>query len=240
MNKHIVSRSLVAGALACGIVAATPLASGASTTSTTTSSDSGAGFTALKKIVEVELQFRQAQLAKLTGEVNGSITISPSDRAALQVDLAAETSGIDALAAKVPGDTTLAELKADAKSMVDGYRVFVVMSPKTHCTLASDTETYVAQKIQGLEPDLQAAINAAAGRGIDVAPAQAAYEALVSEVVAAQSAVSGVSAGCLATTPSGWPGNGSVFKAARVSLTAGRADLVSARADITTILEDIK
>ncbi len=254
MNRPLLTRSLMVGAVAAGLVVATPLAAGAAAGVSTTpkstsntsgsnnsgSNNSGARFDVLRSILEGALSLRQAQLSSLTGEVNGSMTLTASDKAELQSELASETAGIDSLASKVPNDTTFAELKADSTAMVTDYRVFVVMSPKTHCTLAADTETAIAQRMQGLEPQLQAAINEAQQHGINVTGAQAAYDALVGEVSSAGSADSGVSSACLATTPAGWPGDATVFVGAKGKLVSGRADLVSARNDIATILKDIR
>jgi hypothetical protein len=250
MNKHQFRNRLMAGALVAGLVLAVPgvaMAASApqagSVTSVNTSSPlnpptrNASTFAAAKTYVEKQLALRQQRLSSLTSEVSKASDLTSSDKATLTTDLANETTGIDALAAKVPADTTWAELLADAKSMVQQYRVFVVMSPQVHETIAADTATAICAKLQAAEPQIEALINYEQSQGKNVTAAQTAYEGLVAQVSAAQSDVSGISAAVLGTSPSGYPGNASIFSNARSSLVQARTALKSARSDLHTITQ---
>lgn len=254
MTTHPMRYRIVAGALAAGAIvgvpatamAATP--SGSSSRSTPAISKSGplnpksetpATFAAAKAFVEHQLALREQRLSNLTSEVASAAHLTPADRATLTSDLAAETSGINALAAKVPNDTTWAQLKSDATSMVVDYRVFVVMSPQVHLTIAADTESAVEQKAQAAEPKIQALINYEQSQGKDVHGAQVAFDAFVVEIAAAEHDTAGVSAAVLATGPHGYPANRTIFLNARSNLQQGRAALVTARSDLHTIAQDL-
>lgn len=240
MNTHRIAK-LLAGAVVAGGFLGVPAVAMASTPSSATSSTSstssphGASFEAAKKAVETRLAWRQQRLANLTTEVTDATNLTSSDRSTLSGDLANETAGIAALVAKVPNDTTWAELQADAKAMVVDYRVFVVMSPQVHETIAADTAGAIEQKLTAAEPQIEALISYEQSQGKDVAAAQTAYEDLVTQVSDASTDTSGISAAVLATSPSAYPGNASIFTNARSSLEQARTALGTARSDLQTI-----
>jgi hypothetical protein len=254
MTPHRMRNRLVAGALVAGLVIGVPTTAMAATPSQSSGkgspSISSSGplnpktknpttFNAAKAFVEHQLALRQQRLANLTNEVAKAADLTSSDRATLTSDLSSETAGINALAAKVPNDTTWAELKADAKSMVVDYRVFVVMSPQVHLTIAADTESAIEQKLQAAEPKIEALIRYEQSKGKDVHGAQVAYDALVVEVAGAEHDTAGVSAAVLATSPSGYPANMTIFLNAHSNLLQGRAALAAARSDLHTIAKDL-
>jgi hypothetical protein len=248
MTKHPYRTRLAAGALVAGGILGVPtavLAAPASYGSTSGSTSSNplhpstkdaTTFNVAKKFVEKGLSDRQQRLSNLTSEVTKAAHLTSADKATLSSDLSAETAGIDALAAKVPNDTTWAELQADAKSMVVDYRVFVVMSPQVHETIAADTATAIEQKLQAAEPQIEALIKYEQSQGKNVGAAQTAYEGLVVEVSQAAGDTNGVSSVVLAQTPAGYPANASVFTNARSNLEQARTALHTARGDLQTIV----
>ena len=150
-----------------------------------------------------------------------------------------ELPGIQGLIPQVQAATTCAEVGQAAHTMVWSYRVYLVMTPQTHLTIAADQETSLEATFVSLEPTLATAIQSAAATGQNVAAAQASYGDLVSKVTAAQSETNGVSATVLAQTPAGSPGNWGVFTTARGSLTAAAGDLESAHTDALAIESDL-
>jgi hypothetical protein len=197
----------------------------------------GASFATAKAVVENDLALRQQRLTNLTAEVAAATDLTSADKATLSSSIASDTSGIDALVAKVPGDTTWAELRADAKAVVQDYRVFVVMSPQAHLAIAADTASSVCARLQAAEPQIEALIKFDQGQGKNVSAAEAAYQSLVSEVTTAMGDVSGVSASVLATTPAAYPGNVSVFTGGRANLIGARGALATAGTDLHTIAQ---
>jgi hypothetical protein len=70
--------------------------------------------------------------------------------------VAGQRDGLTALKTKVQGETTAAALKADAQSMVNDYRVFILTGPKVRLTAAIDTELAVVAKLKA-QPGADAA-----------------------------------------------------------------------------------
>lgn len=139
----------------------------------------------------------------------------------------------------MPKDTTCAELVANAETMVFGYRVYLVMTPKADLVIVSDTESAIASALERWEPGIQAAITYAADHGRDVARAQRAFAGLKTQLSDALATLQGVSATVLAQTPAGSPGNHAVFVEARNKCETVSGELSAVRQDLATILNAI-
>ncbi len=226
-SRHIASVVVGAGMVAIASLGFIPAAlAGPRTTSTTPPS-----FSQLQAKLEAQLAVRQSRLAALTTEVSDSTTLTSTDAATLQSRLSTETSNIDALIAKVPNDTTIAELRADQAAMLQDNRVFVVMSPQVHLTIAADTVYAHAGTILANGPTITTELNARVSDE-GYARTEALFAFSTAKATAAQSLMTGVSTDVLAQTPAGWPGNWHVFVQARVQILHGRIDLVQSRADL--------
>lgn len=183
-----------------------------------------------------DLQARVQTLAKLTTSVSSDKTLSAQDKNVLGGLLVNESSGIGHLLSTVqaatPQNTTIAQLRADAKDMVDNYRVYLVMSRQVHLTEAADAQTTAETKIESNESKIQAAINKA-GNPPD---AVAAYNDLVHQVANATGTTGDARIpAVLAVTPQGYPGDGGPLTSARTALDQAHTDLTAAKGDLATI-----
>jgi len=186
--------------------------------------------------LEADLEARVKTLAKLTASVNNDQTLSPQDKAALGGLLSNETSGIDKLLATVqaatPQTTTIAQLRADTKEMVDDYRVYVVMSRQVALTEAAHSQTVFETRTENDESRIQAAI----GRAGNPSDAVRAYDDLVHQVADATRATGDAQIpAVLAVTPQGYPGDEGPLTSARTALGQADTDLTAARGDLQTI-----
>ncbi len=197
---------------------------------------SPANLGAVQAYVNQGLSNRVTQLGALSSAVSGANDLSAADRGTLTADVASEQSGIQALVAKLPGDTTCQAVIADGRAMVVDFRVYVVMTPQVHLTVSADTESALAAEMAGLEPKLQAAINSAEQAGRNGAAAQALFTGFQAQVVSAAQASSGISAQVLAFTPASYPGSWATFRADRATLDSGRVALHQADADLHKII----
>ena len=187
------------------------------------------------------LQARVRTLARLTTSVNTDRTLSPQDKNALNSRLSSETSGIGRLLTTVeaatPQNTTIAQLRADAKEMVDNYRVYLVMSRQVHLTEAADAQTSAEIKIEGNESRIDAAI----GRAGNPPAAVAAYNDLVRQVANATTATGDAHIPeVLAVTPKGYPGDAGPLRSARSALGQAHTDLTAARGELQSIRNVLK
>ena len=123
----------------------------------------------------------------------------------------------------------------DAQTIVTGYRVYLLETPKVHLVIAADTETTVESEISSVMPALQTAINDSTASAAEKQRAQTAFNDCTSQLAAAQSASSGVVSEVIDLLPSGYPGNQPTLVSARQSVVTARQDLGTCRTDINTI-----
>jgi hypothetical protein len=195
--------------------------------------------TNLKNLAGVQLSDRVGQLGTLTQEVDANADLTPSDRSTLSSLLGNELPGIQTLQTQVSAATTCGAVLADAKAMVDNFRVYVVMTPQVHLTIAADTETTIAGQLANLEPVIQGAITAAQNAGHNVATAQAAFSDLETQVTTAQNDAGPIPAQVLGFTPQSYPGCWGSFQADQDALQSGRAALRGAAKDLQTIIASL-
>src|SRR5207244_13562657 len=103
----------------------------------------------------------------------------------------ADQSGLTALRGKVAGETTLAAVKADDQSMVNDYRIYLLVGPKVRLTVAADLETAASHELRQAADKLASAIAAAKQAGKDIGNADADLADLRSQVDAADAALGG-------------------------------------------------
>jgi cytochrome c oxidase assembly factor CtaG len=126
--KHVTIRSVAVFALVAALGVSIPsVAYASSTTPTTTPS---ASFIAAQQKLEGELATRVTRLTHLSADVTAATSLSSNVSLTLQARLSTEEASINALVAKVPTDTTWAELDADRSAMYKDNRVYAVMSPQ--------------------------------------------------------------------------------------------------------------
>lgn len=102
-----------------------------------------------KKAVTARIDLRLAALARFGTELAAAKQVQAGHRGTLTTLLTDQTTELKALRVKVGAETTGAAVKADARSMVDDFRVFVLTGPKVHLTAAIDTELVVVGKLRG-------------------------------------------------------------------------------------------
>ena len=183
---------------------------------------------------------RLQTLARLTSRVHDNRYLSDAHRAALTDLFAAQTRGLTALDAKIQADTDLETLKADVKSIVTDYRVYLLTVPKTHLVIGADTELAAAAKLDQVAARLQTKIDAAAAAGKDVTAAQGHLDAMKAKVGEVRAAASGVPDSVLPLVPQDYPGNKPALEAAQTSLKTGRSSLQSARELARQVVTDLK
>ena len=232
--RRILAATSVAAVLAAGPAFATT-AGAAGTTAQQL-------FQQAQQKVEAALAARQHTLADLTASVtNNRYLKGGSTQQTLLSLLAGETQGINGLAAKVPGDTTLAQLRQDAYTMVHQYRVYLVMAPQVHLSEAAAAQAAVEAKLTSLEPRIQQIITNAQAKGRNVTAAQQACNDLVTQVQNASTATQAADiAAVLGVTPSGYPGDAGPLNTARTQLHTAQSDLQKARSDLHVIRETLR
>ena len=198
---------------------------------------SGAGLPTVsqaQKAVDTRIDLRLKTLSALKIAIGGATNLTSDDKSALSNIVSADVSGLTTLRTKTDAETTVAAVKADGRSMVVDYRVYMLVVPKVRFAIASDQESAVITRLQGAHDKLAAIATQLAGQGKDVSPEQAKLADLTKRLAAAKSALAGKASGLLGVAPSPDPA------AMKAAVAPVRTAVHSARADLKTALADAK
>ncbi len=137
MNRTLLSAAVATIALAGTLVAGAPALADSTPKPLATA----------KKVVTARIDKRLAALERFDATLGQAHQVQAGHRATLDKLIDDQTAGLTALRAKVAGETTAEAVKADAKSMVNDFRVFILTGPKVRLTAAIDTELVAAAKL---------------------------------------------------------------------------------------------
>lgn len=208
--KHVTTRSVVALALAAAMGFGIPTIASADTTTTTTTTVPSASFITAQKLLEAQLANRATQLGHLVADVTAATSLSVSTSSILQARLLTEETSINALIAKVPTDTTRAELNADRAAMLKDNRVYAVMSPQVFEMIEASVVAGQVTTLQGNESTLQSEVTSIVGLpGYKTALNH--YNNYVARLSNWSIKIVNVESIVLAQVPQGFPGNTQVF-----------------------------
>lgn len=185
---------------------------------------------AIKRWSTLAVTRRHATIAVLSGRIAVRPHVTPAHRNTLVGRFGSDGSGLDGVNQSVQAATTCAAAHAEATHVVTDFRVYLLLVPQTHLTVAADTGAYGASRLAAAEPKAAAAI-ALLPAGEKRTAAQAAYDDLVAQVRAAQSDFGGVGDTVLALAPAQYPGFTTSLDSARAHVGAGVAALGKAVAD---------
>jgi hypothetical protein len=185
----------------------------------------------LKARGHLAIQRRLNELDRLSALTHSATHLKGADRAALLSKLSSDRSGLQSLDKKIQSDTDATTLHNDLQSIVNAYRIYVLVAPQVHLTVAADRIGAFIEYGDSVVGRLLSAIDKAKAKGKDVKAAQAAVNDLKTELSDAATEVAGIPSKVIALTPSGYPGNRTTLLSARSSILTARAHLVKARAD---------
>lgn len=196
---------------------------------------------AFKKLLTVRLDGRLVALKAYALAVKNSPRLSDGHEGTLRDAIDAEIKGLTELRTKVQGETTAAALKADAQSMVNDYRVYLLVRPQVHVAVGGDTATAAVKRLHDAIDKIGKALAKAKAAGKDTAAAEAKLAEAKGKVDAAEAGLAGVVDGLLTVEPGP---DGEAIKgqtaAARGKVKAARAQLKSARADLKQLRDLVK
>jgi hypothetical protein len=188
-----------------------------------------AGLAPAQALVTARINGRLETLNALRLAVNSAAHMDGADKTTLRDLITNDIDGLTSLRGKVAGETTVAAVHADATSMVNDYRVYLLVVPKVRLTDVFDTEAAAETRLQKVHDALSARL-AKQGGGTSAEKAELAD--LESQIQAAQQADSGAVAKLLAIRPSP---DASALRSALQPLVSeartARRDLLKARTD---------
>ena len=233
LNSTVAALVLGTG-LAAGLAPAPAFAVTTTPATTAIKSCQPASLAAIKAHSAAAVAHRDSTLDLLSAKLAARPAVTSSHRAVLTALYASDKAGLDAVNAKVQGDSTCKVAHADAQAIVADYRVYLLVVPQSGLTLAADAGSSGASALAGAEPALHKAI-ALMPAGPSKDQAQALYADLADQVSAAQSNFAGVGDTVLALTPSGYPGNAGTLATQTAKVTAGGSALGKAVSDASQL-----
>ena len=237
--KNITTRSIAVLALVAAMGISIPAVAYASSppspsTNTSPADALSASFVTAQKALEVQLANRATQLQHLLADVTGANSLSASAASTLQARLSTEESSINSLVAKVPTDTTKAELNTDRAAMVKDNRVYVVMSPQVFEMIEASVVASQVTTMQSNESTLQSESASLLGLpGYENALNH--YNNYVARLSNWSTKIVTVEGVVLAQTPQGYPGNTKFFVAENHEILDANIALAHAAYDASII-----
>jgi len=195
---------------------------------------------AAKQVVTARIDGRLATLRALSTAVDSAAHLIPAHKSTLDTLIQQDQSGLSALKTKVSGESTLAGVRADDQSMVDDYRVYLLVAPKVRLTISADLETSAVGQLDTAAGTLAAAIASAKAAGKDTTKAEADLADMKAQTAAASSAVAGKADTVLAIAPG--PDAQAIesqVKVVRDAVHSARTDLRKAVADGKAVKVDL-
>lgn len=180
------------------------------------------------------IDLRLGALQRFDGAVTAAAHLTDAHERTLHSLIADDLAGLRALRAKVAGETTLAALRADAVSMVNDYRVFILVGPKVRLTIVGDHEAAAAERLQTAHSTLADLVAKAKAAGKDVTQAEQDLADMQAAIDKAEADLDGQVAALLAIQP------GPDGDAIRAAVGAVRRALGAARLDLRTALAEAK
>jgi len=207
--------------------------------STATNSAGSARLEAVKTAANARIQGRLATLHALSLAVSDSKYLTSDEKSALDKQIDADESGLTDLASKMAAETTAAAVRADEVTMVDNYRVYLLMAPQTRLTEALAAETDAATTLQKVYTALSDLADKQPGGATETQKTELAD--LQTQVSAAQAAIANQISTELAVEPG--PDETAIHNAlepVKDAVKTAHQDLLKARTDAKELRASLK
>ena len=232
----LTSRRAAVAAAAAVVVAVLPAASARAAGPSSAPSPSGSAARTAACVAHVQVQSagqvarRMTTLSDLTSQVNAAVGLTDAHRQLLLGTISSDTTGLTSLGATIagrPAGTTCATAVSDAHQIASSFRVYLLLVPQAHITMAADRGLTAASALSGVEATLASAIDAEAAAGKDVTALREQDAILVAQAKVATTDFTGLGDAALAVTPASFNADPSTFA---TMVTTGRAGIAALRA----------
>jgi hypothetical protein len=180
--------------------------------------------------LENRITARQVQLVLLGTEIADAANVTPADRTALGTIITNEQAALVTDYTNAQAATSDSQLATIAQAMIGDERVYLVVTAQTNLVMAADNDTVVESGYTGLASEISPLVSE-----LNRTRASVLLANINAEVTAATSLTTGVSAGALALTPTGYPGNETQIQTYTTQLGEVSHDLGVARSDVKAI-----
>jgi hypothetical protein len=166
---------------------------------------------------------RLATIGRLVLRVTDHPHVTGQHHDDLLAELGRSEAGLRALSNEIAQSTTIEELRVLVPKIATDFRIYLVLVPKVHQVLGSDSLVASGARLDGVAESLAAWIDRAIEKGADASVAVAHLEDMTTKLSRALAVGGPVADAVLPLVPADWP-----VPAADI-LAQGRADLAEAR-----------
>lgn len=174
------------------------------------------------------IEKRLVTLANLENAIDQSETVQPSHAAKLMQDVRFSVKGLEDLAGEIRAATDLETLRVLVPKIFEDYRVYAVIVPKAHLTLAADAAVAASERLSDLADGIDDLVERLAEAGFDVEPAEALLEEMHRLIDAGADGAASVPGAVLDLGPDDYPGSTEVLRSAHADLKEAGATLRAA------------
>jgi len=179
---------------------------------------------------------REAQLQKLGTALAANPGCDTGQAVAGIVS--ADEPALTALGQQLAADTSVAQAKTDFASIIQDYRVYLLVTPQANVTLVCGTVQKADGVLTTVEQKLANRVQQAAAKGADMTSAEASLSDMTTQLSNATTQANAAYAGIVGLVPD--KGVQSVEQSNAEALQTAKGDLVSARGDLKAALADAK
>ncbi len=177
----------------------------------------------VKRRALAAIEHRLVTIDRLQAAVRSNASVTDDHAATLLDELDRSAAGLSELARQIEATEDPEQLRELIPKIAEDYRIYVLMVPKVHEVLASDTVEHVVGRFGIVEEELSEAIARAEEAGYDVGEAKEYLVEMVRYADEAEGFGGPVAESVLPLQPSDWP------DPAKETLEQGHDDLVHAR-----------
>lgn len=188
----------------------------------------------LRRMGETMIDRRIKALEKAIDRVEASNRVDQSDRDAVIADLNANISSLNSLKASIQVNEDIESLRAQVRSIVTDYRIYLVVIPRSRGLLGAGRAEAVMARLNGISVKVGNFINKAKELGYDTAEIEAIFADYKSKLATAQAKIEEA----LAEFESMKPGEDPATTKDR--LEKGKAALREAREILKASRDDLK
>jgi hypothetical protein len=191
-----------------------------------------------------EIARRVSALTALSTRVNAMVRLSATEKSGFSSTIQSQINALNALKTQIATDAaanSTTSLKADVKSIVTSYRIFVLIMPQGVIEAAAGRVSTIVGILNDLSAKFAARIDTAKAAGNDVTVAASALTDFNAKVIDANTQAQAAASEVASLTPDNGDAtiaasNRAALQDARTKLVTAQHDLASARADAGAIV----
>ena len=185
----------------------------------------------LQQRAQAEISRRLEFLNQLITKINGIKKLSDTEKSILQTQIQAQVDSLNGLQAKITADTDNAILKADVKSIVSNYYIFLFFRVQVNLFIATDRISTTIDNFNQVYTKLQARVSEAQTAGDDVTKLNVSLADMKAKITDASSQANAAQTEISPLTAGGYPSNKATFLDAKAKIATSVADLKIAYQD---------